>query len=72
MPYSGLVYYLNDRGELCRVWLDTFRKEVVMPKRGLPPLADVLRTMSADARYLFYTTVLSDAAGLTLGIVRVA
>jgi len=71
VPFSGLIYYLNDRRELCRVSLDTFQKETVMPMQGLPAVADVLRTLSADGRYLYYTTVMSNAAGLTLGVVRV-
>jgi hypothetical protein len=71
VPFSGLIYYINDRRELCRVSLDTFRKEIVLPMQGLPAVADVLRTLSRDGRYLYYTTVMNDSAGLTLGLVRV-
>src|ERR1041385_3460593 len=71
VPFSGLIYYINNSRELCRVSLDTFQKEIVMPMRGLPEVADVLRTLTADGRYLYYTTVTTNSAGLTLGVVRV-
>jgi len=65
------VHYINDRRELCRVSLDTFHRETIMPMLGLPAVADVLRTITADRRYLYYTTVTTNPAGLTLGLVRV-
>lgn len=71
VPFSGNFYYVDERRQLCRVSLDTFRRETVMPMHGLPPVADVLRAITADARYLYYSTVMSTREGLTLGIVRV-
>ena len=70
-PFSGVFHYVDDRDDLCRVSLDTFRKETIMPMRGLPAVADVLRAVTADGRYLYYSTVMSIAEGLTTGIVRV-
>ena len=71
IPFTGIIYYINDRQELCRVSLDTFQREVIMSMLGLPPLADVLRAVTPDGRYAFYPTITTNPAGLTLGIVRI-
>lgn len=71
VPFAGVSYYVNRKGELCRFSLETFEKETIMTMKGFPAVSETLRAITPDQKFLFYITVVSIREGLSLAVVRV-